>query len=92
MVPASACDQRTPGQENPVHIEERQPVLDRPGRRPVVELRRSAQVDSDWSWPPYAPVAAVPGSFETPEWAPSSTVWHPRLRVGRWTVLYRRSA
>ncbi|SDX65445.1 hypothetical protein SAMN05661080_00695 [Modestobacter sp. DSM 44400] len=48
--------------------------------------------DLDWSWPPYAPLelAAVP--FDTPEWAPASTVWHPQLRVGRWTVLYRRGA
>ena len=30
--------------------------------------------------------------FDTGEWAPSSVVRHPRLRVGRWTLLYRRSA
>jgi hypothetical protein len=47
---------------------------------------------SDWSWPPYAPVEAVVETFDTDDWAPSSTVWHPQLRVGRWTVLYRRSA
>jgi hypothetical protein len=46
----------------------------------------------DWSWPPYAPLEAAPGVFDTPEWAPSSTVEHPLIRVGRWTVLYRRSA
>jgi hypothetical protein len=46
----------------------------------------------DWSWPPYAPVEAAGGPFDTPDWAPASSVWHPRLRVGRWTVLYRRSA
>ena len=46
----------------------------------------------DWSWPPYAPVEAAADTFDTADWAPSSTVWHPQLRVGRWTVLYRRSA
>jgi hypothetical protein len=46
----------------------------------------------DWSWPPYAPIEAAGGPFDTADWAPASSVWHPRLRVGRWTVLYRRSA
>jgi hypothetical protein len=46
----------------------------------------------EWSWPPYAPVEAHDGPFDTEEWAPSSVVSHPRLRVGRWTLLYRRSA
>jgi hypothetical protein len=54
---------------------------------------RGPQADAlDWSWPPYAPLEVVAESFDTPDWAPSSTVWHPQLRVGRWTVLYRRSA
>ena len=44
-----------------------------------------------WSWPPYAPVQTERESFDTDEWAPPSVVWHPQLRVGRWTVLYRRS-
>jgi hypothetical protein len=49
--------------------------------------------DGDWTWPPYAPVD--PGEapqFGTDEWAPSSSVRHPWVRVGRWTLLYRRSA
>jgi hypothetical protein len=45
----------------------------------------------EWSWPPYAPVQVERASFDTDEWAPASVVWHPQLRVGRWTVLYRRS-
>ena len=44
-----------------------------------------------WSWPPYAPVQTEVESFDTDDWAPASVVWHPQLRVGRWTVLYRRS-
>ena len=44
----------------------------------------------EWSWPPYAPVEADDEPFDTEEWAPSSVVWHPQLRVGRWTVVYRR--
>ena len=43
-----------------------------------------------WSWPPYAPVQTDLDSFDTLDWAPPSVVWHPQLRVGRWTVLYRR--
>ncbi|MEU2351237.1 hypothetical protein [Modestobacter sp. NPDC049651] len=69
-------------------------------------LRRTAPTDDagsdtqplpadamDWSWPPYAPVPH-PGraQFDTQDWAPSSVVWHPYVRVGRWTVVYRRSA
>ena len=46
----------------------------------------------DWSWPPYAPTDTVGQCFDTADWAPASVVRHPRLRVGRWTVLYRRSA
>jgi hypothetical protein len=46
----------------------------------------------DWSWPPYAPIDVAGAPFDTPDWAPASVVWHPRLRVGRWTLLYRRSA
>ena len=46
----------------------------------------------DWSWPPYAPLEDSGQSFDTPDWAPASSVWHPRLRVGRWAFLYRRSA
>jgi hypothetical protein len=46
----------------------------------------------EWSWPPYAPVESFDEPFDTDEWAPSSVVWHPQLRLGRWTVLYRRCA
>ncbi|MGY1856689.1 hypothetical protein [Modestobacter sp. SYSU DS0290] len=44
----------------------------------------------EWSWPPYAPVEGR--SFADQEWAPPSVVWHPQVRLGRWTVVYRRSA
>jgi hypothetical protein len=46
-----------------------------------------------WSWPPYAPWEP-PGAerFGVEEWAPSSSVRHPWVRVGRWTLLYRRPA
>ncbi len=48
---------------------------------------------SDWSWPPYAPLEPAGGQrFQVEEWAPSSTVRRPRLRVGRWTLLYHRGA
>jgi hypothetical protein len=46
----------------------------------------------EWSWPPYAPVESDDEPFDTVEWAPPSVVWHPQVRVGRWTVVYRRCA
>ena len=46
----------------------------------------------EWSWPPYAPVPTDGEPFDAGSWAPSSVVRHPRLRLGRWTVLYRRRA
>jgi hypothetical protein len=45
----------------------------------------------EWSWPPYAPMAVDGEPFDTNEWAPPSVVWHPQLRLGRWTVVYRRT-
>jgi hypothetical protein len=45
-----------------------------------------------WSWPPYAPWEPVEARFGTEEWAPASSVRHPWVRVGRWTLLYRRAA
>ncbi|SCX52527.1 hypothetical protein SAMN03159343_2795 [Klenkia marina] len=47
--------------------------------------------ESDWCWPPYAPPppADVP-RFDLEEWAPSSVVRRPLVRMGRWTLLYRR--
>ena len=46
----------------------------------------------EWSWPPYAPVETDDEPFDTADWAPASVVWHPHVRVGRWTVVYRRAA
>ncbi len=46
---------------------------------------------ADWSWPPSAAVPHVGGrQFQTDEWAPASTVRRPWVRLGRWTLLYRR--
>ncbi len=48
--------------------------------------------DTGWAWPPYAPwEPADVERFGVEEWAPPSTVRRPWLRVGRWTLLYRRS-
>ena len=46
----------------------------------------------DWTWPPYAPVEAPVAAFHTDTWASPTCVRHPWVRVGRWTVLYRRAA
>ena len=53
-------------------------------------LQHPEQGSSDWSWPPYAPVTATGHAFDTDRWAPSTCVRHPWVRVGRWTLLYRR--
>jgi hypothetical protein len=46
-----------------------------------------------WAWPPYAPwEPAEEQPFGIEDWAPASTVRHPWVRFGRWTLLYRRSA
>ena len=45
-----------------------------------------------WSWPPYAPCESPDeGPYALDEWAPASTVRRPWVRVGRWTLLYRRT-
>ena len=52
-----------------------------------------AQPRGEWSWPPAAPVHADEGArYVTEEWAPASSVRRPWVRVGRWTLLYRRGA
>lgn len=49
--------------------------------------------DPGWSWAPYAPEESPePASFRVEEWAPPSTVRLPWVRVGRFTLLYRRAA
>jgi hypothetical protein len=54
---------------------------------------RPSSAESGWSWPPYAPWEPVEAPrFGVEEWAPASSVRHPWVRVGRWTLLYRRSA
>ena len=46
-----------------------------------------------WCWPPYAPWESVDEArYSVEDWAPSSIVRYPWVRVGRWTLLYRRSA
>jgi hypothetical protein len=53
---------------------------------------RPSDAETGWSWPPYAPwePPEVP-RFGTEEWAPASSVRRPWVRVGRWTLLYRRA-
>ncbi|HEV7211464.1 MAG TPA: hypothetical protein VGN47_07085 [Blastococcus sp.] len=49
--------------------------------------------EAGWSWPPYAPLEpAEVARFRLDEWASPACVRHPWVRVGRWTVLYRRAA
>ena len=60
---------------------------------PASEVVGTADEAADWTWPPYAPVpAAEDPRFLLDEWAPPSTVRHPWVRLGRWTLLYRRAA
>jgi hypothetical protein len=49
--------------------------------------------ETGWSWPPYAPLEPLDAvGFQVEEWAPASSVRRPWVRVGRWTLLYRRAA
>jgi hypothetical protein len=49
--------------------------------------------DAGWTWAPVAPEEPVDiARFRVEEWAPASTVRHPWVRVGRFTLLYRRAA
>jgi hypothetical protein len=62
---------------------------------PVSTAQQHAVDDggAGWTWPPYAPDPAPElGRFGLDEWAPASTVRHPWVRVGRFTLLYRRAA
>jgi hypothetical protein len=61
-------------------------------RGTTVDLHSSSW-NRDWTWPPYAPVEDDEATrFQTEDWAPPSTVRHPWVRVGRWTLLYRRAS
>ena len=53
--------------------------------------RRRLGADSDWSWPPYHLDEPSTPRYVLDEWAPASVVRRPWVRVGRWTLLYRRS-
>ena len=58
-----------------------------------IQLPGAGAIDPGWTWPPSAPVPHVDATrFDTEDWAPASTVRHPWVRVGRWTLLYRRAA
>jgi len=48
--------------------------------------------DPGWTWPPYAPEPVDGEPFVIEEWAPASTVRRPWVRLGRWTLLYRRAS
>jgi len=57
------------------------------------DISRTEDGGVGWSWPPYAPWESVEEvRYALDEWAPASTVRHPWVRVGHWTLLYRRSA
>ncbi len=52
-----------------------------------------SQAGAEWSWPPYAPGPDDDGRrYHTEEWAPRSSVHYPWVRLGRWTLLYRRAS
>jgi hypothetical protein len=59
----------------------------------VSSAAASRTAETCWSWPPYAPWEPVDGvRFRIEDWAPPSSVRRPWVRVGRWTLLYRRAA
>lgn len=45
-----------------------------------------------WAWAPYSPEQPVDlARYRIEDWAPASTVRLPWVRVGRFTLLYRRA-
>jgi hypothetical protein len=47
--------------------------------------------EDEWTWPPGGPLPPAGGTrWATVDWAPASTVRRPLVRVGRWTLVYRR--
>lgn len=47
----------------------------------------------EWSWPPEQPWhPSEAARYRTDQWASAATVRRPWVRVGRWTLLYRRQA
>ncbi len=79
------------GTETPVVVEGEPVAADPVSEPPTGPPQLEDQMD--WSWPPYAPLEPAGGRrFDCADWAPSSAVRRPRLRVGRWTLLYRRGA
>jgi hypothetical protein len=47
--------------------------------------------DREWSWPPGGPWPAADDTrWSTEVWAPATTVRRPLVRLGRWTLVYRR--
>ena len=67
-----------------------------PSQRFDVDLSSTAHGPADepgWAWAPYAPEEQADlARYRIDEWAPASTVRHPWVRVGRYTLLYRRAA
>ena len=59
----------------------------------AVQEHTTFRAEPGWTWAPYAPEQPVEvPRFTLDEWAPASTVRHPWVRVGRFTLLYRRAA
>ena len=59
----------------------------------ATQARTGAGADPGWSWAPYAPEGPPDSArFGLDGWAPASTVRRPWVRVGRFTLLYRRAA
>ena len=51
---------------------------------------RPSDTHDAWSWPPYHHDEPSTPRYVLDEWAPSSVVRRPWVRLGRWTLLYRR--
>jgi hypothetical protein len=63
------------------------PALPAPGPAPA----SSWWTDHEWTWPPGGGWPAADGiNWSTDAWAPATTVRRPLVRLGRWTLLYRR--
>ena len=61
------------------------------GSAPEHRAAARGSLDQEWAWPPGGPWPATEGvRWGTEHWAPATAVRRPLVRLGRWTLFYRR--
>src|SRR5438270_7108524 len=61
------------------------------GSAPEHRAAGRGALDHEWTWPPGGPWPTAEGvRWGTEHWEPATAVRRPLVRVGRWTLVYRR--